>query len=321
VRRVVRQQAGVGRQDGFTLLEMVVAIAITALLVTAAVEAHVSIIRNLRARVFERGRDVTAQRVLDRIERELLSTQLVAKAEEVPREKHPWIFQGIDGGSGATRPDTIRFITSNGGSSGAGPLGLRLVSYTANAPGDFGSDLFRTEEPMPEALPPQPPRAEGEPSLTGVVQFQLRYQDPDSSLWQDTWDSTQKDTLPKAVEITLELAERIAPGEEPTEAPEGEAPSAALQRVVVLPVKAIAVRAPAAGAEGMCEQGPTVRECLQVIVQGSLELSEQALNSLREAAELEPNACIQSDGEESTAVGVLRDTLQEENIDLAEICP
>jgi general secretion pathway protein J len=249
----LRAPEGACAEHGFTLLEVLVAFAITALLISAAVQAHIQILNAQRARIYERGRDVTAQRALDRLERELLSTLLMVKPEPVPREQYPWVFQGSDGGSGES--DSLRFITSSTRRTEANVSGMRLVSYAARRGLEERGALYRSEEPLPRELP-QPRAPEGRPALADVEQFQLRYLDPDSGNWVEAWDSTQADALPQAVEITLQLAETDASGEPVL--------GGALQRVVPLPVRPIALKK----TEKTCKQGITVAEC-------AMKLAEQ----------------------------------------------
>jgi prepilin-type N-terminal cleavage/methylation domain-containing protein len=294
-------------ERGFTLLELLVAIAIAAALVAAAVEAHVQIVRSLRERAFERGRDVTALRVVDRLERELVSTLLLAKPEQAPREQHPWIFQGVDGGAAPGQIDSIRFITSNSGRGGTAPTGLRLVTYTGTRGAEERADLYRREDGLPGGLPRELPRPEGEPALRDVVQFQLRYQDPESRTWQDGWDSTQKDLLPAAVEITLELLELDATGETVRGSP--------LQRVVALPVKAIRAGRPGS----KCATGLSVSECFGRIQPIIELLSAQDREFLGNLARAGADQCLE-DQPTPEAVETLRTTLDDNGVSLAEVC-
>jgi type II secretion system protein J len=293
----------VNDQRGFTLLEMLAVLAITALLVTSAVEIHIQIVRSLQERVEERGRDVTAQRVIDRIERELVSSQLVAKPEKLDRRKHPWVFQGSDGGIG--QADTLRFITLNPGRSSESAGALRMVSYAGGSASDSRFDLFRLEQELPEALPEPLNRPDGTPALREVTQFQIRYLNKESGNWQDAWDSTQSDELPAAVEVTVQLAE--AGSSEPT--PEG-----AFTRVIPLPVRAIKDKS-----KEECTGGVTVSACADRIQASVAALPEEDQQLLGTLVETNGGACIIGDSL-SKEVTSLRQLLSAAGIDVDQAC-
>ncbi len=263
-------------QRGFTLLEMLVAIAITGLLITAAVQTHVQILRAQREKIYERGRDVTAERVVDRIERELLSALLVAKPQDTPRENHPWVFQGTDGGSGPGQGDSIRFVTYNTGRGGSAATALRVVSYAAERGAEERMELFREEVPLPAGLPETRRRPEeGAASLRGVELFQLRYRSEKSGAWVEQWDSTKEDELPSAVEVTLQLTEPNEAGEIVAGTP--------IQRVIPLLVR------PVSSVQGAkrCEVGISIEQCLPALEAflGGLDPQEREdLTPLIEAA-------------------------------------
>jgi prepilin-type N-terminal cleavage/methylation domain-containing protein len=206
------------RQEAFTLLEMLIAIAITAMLIAVAVQAHLGI-RRAQARA-EAGlrRDHTAEILLDRIERELLGTVLLVKHEDEERLGHPFVFIGRDGSEGERDADDLHFVTRTPARVGLGQpaAGLVLVSYGARESDDFGLVLLREESPLPRRLEARVGLSEGEVVADELARFDVRYLGEESAEWTDRWDSTSvatPDALPSRLEIVVQLHEWSADGE------------------------------------------------------------------------------------------------------------
>ena len=242
---------------GFTLLEILVAVGVAALLITAAVQSYVQISQAQQRGLERNSRDRIAELALDRIERELVGTVLVVKGKETPLEDHPWVFLGFDAVREARDSDALLFVTENPASSG-GSLELqdaRLVSYQVGSSEESDQlSVYRSEARLPAKLQRELPALEGSPVIEGVAQFGITFRDEESGGQTQAWDSTggQSNKLPGAVELKLQLYSESPDGEQV----EGET----FTRLVTLAVRPI-------GDEegGDCEGRPTVAECLMKI--------------------------------------------------------
>jgi type II secretion system protein J len=242
---------------GFTLLEILVAIAVASLLVTMAVQSYVQIAKAQQKTLELNARDRIAELALDRIERELVGTVLVVKGKETPVEDHPWVFLGIDAVREAHDADGLLFVTENPASntsSSAERQDARLVAYQVG-PGDLPEQLsiYRSESPLPDKLRRELPPLEGSPVIEGVAQFGIGFRDEESGSELLSWDSTtgQANKLPGAVELKLQLY---------SETPEGEQVAGeTYTRLVTLVVR------PIGDEGGNCEGRPTVEACLKSI--------------------------------------------------------
>ncbi|MEM9414506.1 MAG: type II secretion system protein GspJ [Planctomycetota bacterium] len=191
------------RSGGFTLLEMILAVAVTAIIsVSMFMSLHVAFDTREKADDQLAGRH-TARVVMDRValdlEGVLKPTGLIAGE-----------FVGTDTTMGADRhADTIAFVTSAIALPTDDALAdMRGVELTlAPDPNDPGTHLLvrlvtdnllasTTPDPAPQVL------------ARGVVSFNARYFDGGD--WLDAWKSIeQDDTLPAAIEITLTIRPQI----------------------------------------------------------------------------------------------------------------
>jgi hypothetical protein len=205
---------------------MLIVIGITAMLVTAAVQAHLAIRRAQERATRGLHRDRTVDVFLDRFERELVGTVLVAKQDDIDRLSHPWVFVAEDRFNTEADADGIRFITRS--PARAAPTseasGLKMVTYVTEEAPDRGMELLRQEEALPDSLQKEPVVQEGLLAMHGVASFRLRFLEEESESWRDDWDSTDialLDQLPAAVEVAVRLLQtdesgRKRPGSEHT---------------------------------------------------------------------------------------------------------
>ncbi len=211
-------------RSGFTLLELLIALGITALLVSAAIQAYISISNAQERARGGQDRDRSALVLLDRIERELEGSILVVRSDEQDRLGHPYLFIGEDRVFGSGDSDAIRFITltpaRSPGERASG--GIRMVSYGVEPGEDEGLDLLRQEEPLPDGLQKRILLDDAQVVMEQMASFRLRYQEEGSGEWVERWDSTDLsllDQLPEAVEVTVQLYqtnqnEELEPGPE-----------------------------------------------------------------------------------------------------------
>ncbi len=276
------------RHDGFTLLEMLIAVAVTALLITTAVRAFLGI-NDAQERITGRfGRDRAAEVFLDRFERELGGALLIVLPEDGERLDHPYLFVGSDAFGDTGEADGVRFVsrTPIRAAGASEPERLRLVGYGLVSNPALGLDLMRREDALPPSLSLELPIWDGQVVLEDVLSFGLRYRPDGGGEWRDTWDSTDVpllDQLPLEVEATLRLEESDESGEPVP----GRDPS----RVIRLPVRPIdiaALRGRAMGGKGCL----TLNQCLGLAAE---EIGAAQIAELFEGAVLDLDACWSAD--------------------------
>lgn len=244
---------------GFTLLEVLIAMAITAMLMTAAITTFRAINRTQERVRPETNRAESARVLLDRMERELVSTTLLVKRPFAPRLRHPWVFVGEDRVFGTNDSDALVFITSRPARPPGTeiPPGMRHVTYAVAAAGEADDQLalYRAERRLPQGMRKQVDLRRAVPVVDDIHSLRLRYLAEDG--WRDTWDSTdiaQLDQLPKAVEISVQLYEEL---------PDGSLVEGAEQRrMVPLPIEPL-TRASAGAVDASCPGGVTLRGCME----------------------------------------------------------
>lgn len=243
------------RQDGFTLLEILVAAVILAMVMTMAV-GFFQFIQRASAKITEgRPRDRAVRVILDRFERELSGAILMRRKEGVDPLAHPWIFYAEDSVLAEQDADRVRFVTQTPLHS-AGELhgrGVRIVSYGLELGEDGLPMLLRAEEELGEELVKGIELAEAQIVAEDVAAFSLRYVGENGA--RDDWDSTSVETdnlLPLNIEVMVQLWQRDADGQ--------LVPGTPVTRQMELPTRPEFLESPEqAGAE--CETGISVREC------------------------------------------------------------
>ena len=264
------------RRDGFTLLEILVSIGLTAAVVLAAFQIFAQVMGTIERARPDRSRDLAAQVFLDRFEGELQGTLLVVKPEEEDRLSFPWAFVVEDRVFGTNDSDALRFITQNPARLPGRPgTGVRVVSYGVEPSSEADRfDLFRLEEAVPESLEKDVKVYDGEPVLEDVHRFALRMQDEETGEWRDGWDSTDLamlDALPSRVEVAVQLYE---------EDPDGElVPGAEHSRSVQLYVRPFGGEEELALEDGQAEAvepcdtgGATISDCINEIAGNDAQL-------------------------------------------------
>lgn len=199
-------------QNGFTLIETLAAILLTALVLTVAVRFYLDLSSagNAAAKLTRDARRANA--ILDRIAHDLEMAYLLRKATDADPLTHPWVFLGERTGVDATA-SRIKFFTRHHRPRGSNvhESDLAFVAYFLDDNTKLGHNLLRwSHAQTPETLERDFPSAIAD----GVVvladdlhSLAFRFLDLDGK-WQEEWDSsqmTQSGQLPLAVEITLEL--------------------------------------------------------------------------------------------------------------------
>ncbi|HWN15231.1 MAG TPA: prepilin-type N-terminal cleavage/methylation domain-containing protein, partial [Candidatus Dormibacteraeota bacterium] len=172
---------------GFTLIEMVLALSITAavlVIVFGGLRAGLGAWSRGEARAAQtdhaRGVIVLLERALDGA----FPYRFVPAEQREPRV----LFEG--------RPDQVTFATLAPPFPGAVPIAFTAVSLSREQTG-----LALRQQVLPNELALDrlaPVLVDRE---TGVVRF--RYLGEEPGAWQDAWDMSREETMPRAVEITF----------------------------------------------------------------------------------------------------------------------
>jgi prepilin-type N-terminal cleavage/methylation domain-containing protein len=226
------------RPGGFTLIEMLAVVLLTALVLTASVNFYIDLTRQstLAAELTRDARHAVA--LLDRVARDLEGSTLVEKPKEMDPLEHPWLFlaESSGGDAGAER---LKFVTRSHEprSDEPGETDLQVVTWSA-APGDAGDLVLRRSAAngLPEGLDRSFPDEQDEVVVArGIARFGVRLLD-ETGEWKTSWDSStlvDSSKLPLAAEIEV----AFLPPEEAL-ASDAEAPTPYVRRVA-LPLRPI----------------------------------------------------------------------------------
>jgi prepilin-type N-terminal cleavage/methylation domain-containing protein len=311
------------QQAGFTLLEILITIAIMSMLITAAVQAFQSITRaEERARAGV-GRTRAALVLLDRVERELVGTVLVPQLDEEEPLPQPYVFLAEDRSSSGSNADALRFVTLTASRALASDAktGPRMISYAVREAeplslgeldGDTPLELVRREDPLHHEPEQEISAYDGQVVAENVAGFQLRFQDESTGTWVGEWDSTAPpnlDEVPLSVEVAVTLWERDATGD----LIRGEE----YQRLVALPLRPLDFLPPEAQLQDE-DCGKTVAQCWRENLREAVDLSSgsgRRIQSLYDA--VPPSTCWNTSDPELLA---LKAALEELDADLAREC-
>ncbi len=248
---------------GFTLLEVMVAMFIMALILTFSFQAYQGISDAYTRVSSSTSRDRAAHVLLDRLERELVGAVLIERPADSDPLLQPYFFFARAQMYADAEGDELRFITQTPlRSPGSPPAALSLVTYgTAPSQSGPGLSLLRQEEPVPSQLAKEIQWLEPQLVADNVATFVLRFGGADGQATEG-WDSTgveQLDQLPSTVVISVSLWETDAEGQ-PVAGDE-------FTRLVNLPVRPFrlgpAPEDPNAASAADCGEGSTIDECLE----------------------------------------------------------
>jgi prepilin-type N-terminal cleavage/methylation domain-containing protein len=275
------------RAAGFTLLEILVAVFIMAMILTFAFEAYRGIEHAYSRVGTSPSRNRAARVVLDRLERELVGSVLVQREEGADPLLHPYFFFGETKPYAEAEGDTIRFVTRTPlRAPGAPPVGLEVVTYGAvPARSGPGLSLIRQAEPLSAQLVKEVTWDSPDIVADNVALFLLRYQ-PENAEASETWDSTgaeRLDQLPGTVVVTVSLWETDADGQ--------PAPGPEFTRAIELPVRPFRLAPEGAKAAAECGEGMTVQQCIETFAQQIGQASESLGNAIRDAQSQVQDKC------------------------------
>ncbi len=291
-------------RSGFTLLEILVAITITALLVAAAVRAFQDIHRFTARMGAGLHRQRAAEIFLDRLERELNSVMIFARGAGATADTHPWLLRGVDGYEADADADAIKFITSAPARTAGDPvaIGLRMVTYGVLMGEEGDLSLHRFEEPVPGGESKEILLSDSVAILEDIEAFHLSYHDPESENWVETWDSTQIELLDRApdkIEVSLRLWQKDANGMPAVGSLATRTIHLAAAEFLTVGQQAPMEDAtdPNADAEDPDEDcAATVSECVDHFQLSLSEADPRIQNLVEHEAEFRPDACFNPEG-------------------------
>lgn len=177
------------REQGFTLIEILVAISIGAILLTTIYGVFGSV-SGARDRLEAIGEEYHQARVLyDRLASEIRSGYFNTASKQT---------RLVAGNNTQGYPFLEFSTTLSTPLFGGRPGGISLVRYE-QLEMEREIRLYRNEWPLLNAEPSHEPQL----LITGLKSFALRYYD--GANWQDDWDSRQMGKLPEMIELTIEV--------------------------------------------------------------------------------------------------------------------
>lgn len=232
------------RRAGFTLIEMMAVVVLTAIVLGAAVEFYLDLATASREATLRVRGDRRAVAVLDRVARDLQSAVLLKKPPETDPLAWPWLFLA-DAPNAELGAQRVKFVSRGRlpRASAALESDLEVVAYALYERADAGFDLVRWSSPrLPESLDRSFPTSDDPGALVlaeGVAGFGVRLLG-EQGAWVDVWDSStlvDSAELPVAAEVSIALLPEDDQGAIVVDEPGTAPPPLVLSREVVLPVR------------------------------------------------------------------------------------
>ena len=203
MKRSARQFRPANRHRPFTLLEVLAAVAMFAVVVAALLSATFGALR-VRERTEERMEALLPIRELVRRVKADLSHAMPpggVLAED---------FVGTNDETPGGRLDSLEFASCVGFGPDSHESDLVRIEYVPETPetGE-GYDLVRRALPSSYSLSESPEDVEGDVVAGGIASVAFSYYDSDSGIWTDSWDSSEHDgALPAVISLRIEFLPR-----------------------------------------------------------------------------------------------------------------
>lgn len=207
------------RQQGFTLIEVLIAIAVLAIMMTLAWSSITGAVTAKRNLEDSQERDHEIRVGLARMVRDLSSAYISANEEQSVLERRTMFIGKSDGTVDELKFSSMahRILWANANESEQ-----TIITYQAEADLEDSSltNLVRREQRRPTNDTSS--RRDKEPAeldvlIRDVERVKLEYYDWKDKSWKERWDSTQADgergRVPTRVRITLEIEQEDADGD------------------------------------------------------------------------------------------------------------
>ncbi len=218
----MRTSSGIETRQGFTIIEIMVAMAILALIVTAIYSSWIAIVRGTEA-----GRKAAASAQRSRIALRTLQDALTcARSFAADYEYYAFVAEN---GDDASLSFVARLPESFPRSGRFGSFDVRRLTFSVEpgADQDSGRQLVLRQSPL---LMDMDVDEKEHPIVleTGLKAFELEFWDPTQNDWLDEW--TQTNQLPALVKITMQLGGNSL---------QSHQPSQVITRIVALPAMVV----------------------------------------------------------------------------------
>jgi type II secretion system protein J len=190
-----------GRQAGFTLLELLVATAVGAIVLFVINATFFSALRLHNTTHDRIDSDLSLQRTLGIIRKDLAGIMLPGGTLSGQLQSTVFSSSSQDPAGERITPD---LFTDSGQIDGWTPYAdVQKVAYFLAPASDGGSSKSLVRVITRNLLPAQDETNEEQTLLAGVASAQVAYYD--GTDWTDTWDSTVTATLPTSIKFSLVL--------------------------------------------------------------------------------------------------------------------
>jgi len=191
---------------GFTILEILLAVAISAMVLTAGYWSYSTVLGSSRRYRESADSFQMARVVLGSLERELAGAYLPLLPGYDPEEDDlPPLFVTDDGWAGGLEADRLDLVTTTFLRRGGGES---LPGYDSYEVGYYLEDGKLMMRVAPYFNPEEPFEDGREIVLAeGVRALDFKYFSVEEESWLDEWDLEEFEVLPRAVQVTVALGE------------------------------------------------------------------------------------------------------------------
>ena len=187
---------------GFTLLEILIATAVSAIVLVAIQTVFYGALRLRNTTTEHIENDLILQRTLGLVRHDLAGLMLPGGVLSGALQTVPSSTLAQDTAGERISPD---FYTNSGKIDGWNPYSeVQMVTYYLAAATDGSNSKTLVRSVMRNLLPAQDATPDDQLLLHGVTSADFLFYD--GTEWTDTWDSTVTSTLPTAVKFRLQLA-------------------------------------------------------------------------------------------------------------------